>query len=76
MAVIGRPDPEWGEIVVAYVIGDADPKQLDEVCLQHMARFKRPKQYVQLKELPRNSTGKVLKSRLRELDLASLAGAS
>ena len=68
VSVIGRPDPEWGEVVVAYVVGECDADALDRLCLGHIARFKRPRDYVFVPALPRNSTGKLLKSRLRTLD--------
>ena len=67
-AVIGRPDDEWGEIVVAFVVGEARDEALDTACIEQIARFKRPKFYVRLPALPRNSTGKVLRQKLRELD--------
>ena len=66
-AVIGRPHPQWGEEVVAFVVGHAAPEELDALCLDHIARFKRPKSYVTLQSLPKNSYGKVLKTRLREI---------
>jgi long-chain acyl-CoA synthetase len=69
-SVIGRPDPEWGELVVAYVVGDVDRKELDALCLNSIARFKRPKDYVFVSSLPKNNYGKVLKTELRELDAA------
>jgi long-chain acyl-CoA synthetase len=68
VSVIGRPDPEWGEIVVAYVVGKADRDELDALCLNGIARFKRPKDYVYIPALPKNNYGKVLKTELRELD--------
>src|SRR6185369_1884343 len=40
VSVIGRPDREWGEVVVAYVVGGATPAELDALCLAHIARFK------------------------------------
>jgi long-chain acyl-CoA synthetase len=71
VSVIGVPDPEWGENVVAYVVCAAgeslDSAALDAHCLAHIARFKRPKRYVQLAELPKNNYGKVLKTALREI---------
>lgn len=68
VSVIGRPDPEWGEAVVAYVVGDAPPEELDALCLAHIARFKRPKDYVFVPALPKNNYGKILKTELRALD--------
>ncbi len=67
-SVIGRPDPEWGEIVVAYVVGEADAASLDALCLSQIARFKRPKHYRFVEALPKNNYGKILKTQLREID--------
>jgi long-chain acyl-CoA synthetase len=67
-SVIGRPDAEWGEIVVAYVVGEASAKELDALCLARIARFKRPKDYVFVDALPKNNYGKILKTELRERD--------
>lgn len=68
-SVVGRPHVEWGEEVVAFVVvsGALDTKKLDTHCLDHIARFKRPKTYVVLPELPKNNYGKVLKTKLRDL---------
>ena len=68
VSVIGRPDPEWGEAVVAYVVGDASAAELDTLCLAHIARFKRPKDYVFIDALPKNNYGKILKTELRAMD--------
>ncbi len=73
VSVIGRPDPEWGEVVVAYVVGEADRKELDALCLSSIARFKRPKDYVFVSALPKNNYGKILKTELRELDASQRA---
>lgn len=67
-SVIGRNDPEWGEVVVAYVVGEASPDTLDQHCLDRIARFKRPKAYVFVEQLPKNNYGKVLKTELRRMD--------
>jgi acyl-CoA synthetase (AMP-forming)/AMP-acid ligase II len=70
VAVVGRPDSEWGEAVVAFVVA-ADPgnvpttETLDATCLAHIARFKRPKEYRFVDALPTNNYGKVLKRELR-----------
>jgi long-chain acyl-CoA synthetase len=66
-SVIGRPDREWGEVVVAYVVGGASPAALDALCLDHIARFKRPRDYRFVDSLPKNNYGKVLKTELRRL---------
>jgi long-chain acyl-CoA synthetase len=75
VSVIGRPDREWGEAVVAYVVGNADPAELDALCLSRIARFKRPKNYVFVDALPKNNYGKILKTELRAMD-AKKAGAA
>ncbi len=70
VAVVGEPDAEWGESVVAFVVprpGAAPAAEaLDAHCLAQMARFKRPKRYEFVPELPKNNYGKVLKTALRE----------
>lgn len=72
VSVISRPDPKWGEIVVAYVVGEAEIDELDRHCLENIARFKRPKIYRLVSELPKNNYGKVLKTKLRELEAETL----
>ncbi|MGZ4761798.1 MAG: class I adenylate-forming enzyme family protein, partial [Ilumatobacteraceae bacterium] len=70
-AVVGRPDSEGGEAVVAFVVaadGAAPPTvdDLDRTCLDHIARFKRPKDYRFVDALPTNNYGKVVKRELRD----------
>lgn len=62
----GAPDAEWGEVVVAFIVGAAHPDELDAHPLQRIARFKRPKRYLTVDQLPKNSYGKVLKRELRQ----------
>jgi long-chain acyl-CoA synthetase len=70
VAVVGAPDPEWGESVVAFVVlqagADVNEADLDRHCLAQIARFKRPKRYRFVEALPKNNYGKVLKTALRE----------
>ena len=68
VSVVGIPDAEWGEAVVAFVVGEnVAPEELDALCLAHIARFKRPKQYRFVAELPKSNYGKVLKTELRRM---------
>jgi long-chain acyl-CoA synthetase len=70
VAVVGTPDPEWGEIIVAFVVAQPNitltKEALDAYCLDEIARFKRPKRYVWVDNLPKNNYGKVLKTELRQ----------
>jgi acyl-CoA synthetase (AMP-forming)/AMP-acid ligase II len=71
-SVLGARDAEWGEIVVAFVVRDLRSEPVDEAalnahCQTHIARFKRPKRYIFVPELPKNSNGKVLKRELVQL---------
>ena len=68
-AVVGRADPDWGESIVAFVVARGSPppvEALDRLCLEHIARFKRPKEYRFVERLPKNNYGKVVKTELRE----------
>ncbi|WP_428665762.1 AMP-binding protein [Reyranella sp.] len=68
-SVVGRPHPEWGEEVVAFVVARSGstvtPAELDRLCLDNIARFKRPKDYRFIDALPKNNYGKILKTELR-----------
>jgi acyl-CoA synthetase (AMP-forming)/AMP-acid ligase II len=69
VSIIGRKHEDWGEEVVAYVVSrdgaHINKSELDQVCLDHIARFKRPKKYIFIEALPKNNYGKVLKTELR-----------
>ncbi|RYZ38339.1 MAG: o-succinylbenzoate--CoA ligase [Myxococcaceae bacterium] len=67
-AVVGVPEPHWGEVPVAFVVlrpGHALPEDLDAWCRQSLARFKVPTRFVSLETLPRNAMSKVERSVLR-----------
>ena len=69
-SVVGRPHPEWGEEVVAFVVAKPGAavgrEELDRLCLDNIARFKRPREYRFADALPKNNYGKVLKTELRK----------
>ena len=69
VSVVGRPHREWGEEVVAFVVPAPGERvaevELDQLCLEAIARFKRPRAYVFIEALPKNNYGKVLKTELR-----------
>jgi long-chain acyl-CoA synthetase len=69
VSAVGRPDREWGEILVAFVVArpghSLDDLMLSKTCNAHIARFKRPKEYRFVETLPKNHYGKVLKTELR-----------
>jgi 2-furoate---CoA ligase len=70
VAVAGLPDERWGHIAVAYVV-PADTsltaEELDLFCIAnpHLARFKRPKRYVFVKQIPKSPVGKILRRKLQ-----------
>jgi long-chain acyl-CoA synthetase len=71
VSVVGRAHPEWGEEVVAFVVArpgaEIASDALDRLCLDHIARFKRPRHYRFVDALPKNNYGKVLKTELRRV---------
>jgi acyl-coenzyme A synthetase/AMP-(fatty) acid ligase len=63
VAVVGRPDPDRGEKVVAYVAADPEVNeiQLRQACMYHLADFQQPSEFVFVDELPKNDVGKLNK---------------
>ncbi len=70
-AVVGVPDPRWGEVghlaVVEKVDGMVDFGAVSHVLGQRLARYKIPKYFTVIKELPRNGAGKIRKDMLRSM---------
>ncbi|HEX7853155.1 MAG TPA: AMP-binding protein [Sphingobium sp.] len=73
-AVVGVPHPDFGEAVVAVILGDAPEADVIAAARATLAPYKIPKRVVTLDELPRNAMGKVQKNVLRQ-ELAGLFGA-
>ena len=75
IAIVGIPDPVFGEQVVAFIVSEAGrdssaSEWLDDVAgfaKENLSNFKIPRQFFQVDELPRNPSGKILKTKLREL---------
>ena len=69
-AVVGHPHSDWGEAVVAFIVArpgeTATAESLDALCLERLARFKRPRDYRFVDALPKNAYGKILKTELRQ----------
>jgi len=71
VAVVGRKSEEWGEEVVAFIVLKHSPDQtrddLNSFCEQHIASYKRPKDYLFIESLPKNAYGKIEKNKLRSM---------
>ncbi len=77
VAVAGLPDERWGQIVVAFVAprtGTLTAEDLDQFCVTNpnLARFKRPRRYVFVKEIPKSPVGKILRRKLQAGEYESL----
>jgi fatty-acyl-CoA synthase len=69
VAVVGVPDPEWGEKLVAVVVPSGsgfEPADVEAFARPHLSGVKIPRRWELVEELPRNATGKVLKAELRQ----------
>ncbi|MEN3320128.1 MAG: fatty acid CoA ligase FadD36 [Mycobacterium sp.] len=66
VAVVGAPDEDLGQRIVAFVVGDADPQALIDYVAQQLSVHKRPREVRLVDSLPRNAMGKVLKKELAE----------
>ncbi len=73
IAVIGEDDDKWGQIVAAYIVPkdlSITAHELDEFCKSNptLSNFKRPRNYVFIKQIPKSPVGKILRRKLREGD--------
>ena len=67
VTVMGVPDDEYGEVLAAFVVGSVKPDKVKQTCKKELASYKVPKRVEIIKELPRTSTGKVVKRELVEI---------
>jgi fatty-acyl-CoA synthase len=76
VAVVGRPDDYWGEIVVAVVVANPAEQDAEEVlsfCEGRIAHFETPREVIFVDRLPRNAMGKIEKEAVREIVLQTAA---
>ena len=67
VAVTGLPDPVWGDLIVALVVGEASRKDLQAWCKARLPSAAQPRRIVHLNTLPRNAAGKLERAALRRL---------
>ena len=67
-AVVGAPDPEWGERVCAFVVAgeDVTDAELDAWSAERLAPYKRPRRWERTAEVPRNALGKIVRHELAD----------
>jgi fatty-acyl-CoA synthase/long-chain acyl-CoA synthetase len=67
-AVFGVPSEEWGEAIQAVIVvsGDVTDEELTAFCRERLARYKVPRDFARIEEIPRTASGKTLKRELRE----------
>lgn len=71
VAVVGTPDPQWGQVVTAFIVREdpmLSPSELDAHCRRSaLADFKRPRRVIFLDEIPRNPSGKIVRKEVQDL---------
>ena len=78
VAVVGLPDEQWGECITAFIVlalSSLTEEELDSFCIQcpDLARYKRPRKYIFLKEIPKSPAGKILRKYLKTADYVSFS---
>jgi acyl-CoA synthetase (AMP-forming)/AMP-acid ligase II len=78
VSVVGIPDEKWGELVTVAVVptspGAVDAKAIDTWCSERLAGYKKPRHVILVDDLPKGSTGKILKREVRELVQTRVTG--
>ena len=65
--VVGKQDGRWGELPIAFVVGNVENKQLKVFCRSKLSAYKVPRKFIQIDSIPKNILGKVERKKLREL---------
>lgn len=71
-AVVGHPDPKWGEVGIAHIVlngSECTAEQLRSWCSERLARYKVPTRFEFVADLPRNATGKIQKNLLSKVSI-------
>lgn len=67
IAVVGKNDPEWGQIPVAFVVGKSQSREdLIDYGYAHLAHYKVPREFIYVEELPKNASGKIQRFKLQK----------
>lgn len=64
--VVGQADLDWGSVPVAFIVGSFNRDEMTALLDTYLARYKHPKAWFSLEELPRNANGKLMRHRLKE----------
>ena len=65
--VVGKQDGRWGELPIAFIVGNVEIKQLKVFCRSKLSTYKVPRKFIQIDSIPKNILGKVERKKLREL---------
>lgn len=64
--VCGKDDSEWGQVPVAFIVGSVTEEELTEFCSLRLARYKLPKEFYFIEQLPRNASNKLMRFELKK----------
>jgi O-succinylbenzoic acid--CoA ligase len=65
--VVGKQNARWGEIPVAFIVGDVDTSSLKAYLRNRLAKYKVPRTFIVVESIPKNILGKIERNKLREL---------
>ena len=67
--VVGVKDEKWGQVPIAFIVSEReiDEEKYFSFCEKQLAKYKIPKQFIQVQSLPRNASNKLLRRKLKEI---------